>query len=62
MPDKIKITESQLLAFDMVLGAAIRALFNDYQKILNATDEELKKMAPDIESRYTTALNKIKSH
>lgn len=62
MADKIKVTETQLLLFDMVLGTAIRALMGEYDKIINSTDEELEQMKTKIDERFTKAIDKIKSH
>lgn len=60
--DKIKITETKLLMFDMILGSAIRQLMGDYEKIINASDEELENMKVEIDKRYSNSLNKIKQH
>lgn len=62
MADKVKVTETQLLLFDMVLGTAIRALIGEYEKILSSTDEELEQMKTKIDERFTEAIDKIKSH
>jgi hypothetical protein len=62
MSDKIQITESQLLLFDMVLGSAVRTLMGEYQKIINANDEELEKIKIDIDKRFSNVIDKIKQH
>ncbi|MFB5622878.1 MAG: hypothetical protein ACE5RH_02690 [Nitrosarchaeum sp.] len=62
MPDKVKVTETQLLLFDMVLGSAIRALMGEYRKIINANEQELEEMKKSIDERFESAIDKIKNH
>lgn len=59
---KAKVTETQLLLFDLVLGSAIRSLVGEYKKILNADDKELEEMKKTIDERFESAINKIKKH
>ena len=61
MTDKIKVTETKMLLFDMILGQAIRVLIGEYKKVLNASEEELKEMEEKINKRFKNAFDKLKS-
>lgn len=62
MSDKIQVTETQLMLFDMILGSAIRILMGEYKKIINADETQLEELRKDIDIRFNNAMNKIKQH
>lgn len=62
MTDKIQLTETQLMVFDMLIMEVVRYAIGEFKKVMNASDEELNQMKDDINKRFSDAMNKIKQH
>ena len=57
----IKITETQLLLFDLALVTAIRYLIGEHRRVMEADEAQLKQMAEDADQRLGTTMDIIRA-